>query len=246
MTTFERASQTPASKAAYTLAESQGPVNTLDMADTLEQAFFKHADLSNPNQGALRYISNVQRKMAGGKLAYGDVMEEVQALKARADSAFNSTAPEGKILGNTLMQAREMLINELDKTSPLYRNANRLMRQESATRDIMNAIRSGAQGVNMEKLLENNPDIVQAFGPEAVKDIMAITNKLNSVASTTPAGGFRQFVAAAATPLTNMMASPVGRSILRWTVTQPNERIPQALTAAIQTYKAVGGNQQTE
>jgi hypothetical protein len=246
VTSLERVLQTPASKAAYALAESQGPVKTLDMADTIEQAFLKHADLSNPNQGALRYLSNLEKKLRGGQLAYGDAMEEIQGLKARADSAFASRTPEAKTLGTTLMQAREMLLQEMDKVSPLYRSANRLMRQESATKDIMNAIRTGAQGVNLEKLLENSPDIAASFGPQATTDIMAITNKLNSVASTTPAGGFRQLISAMATPLTNMMASPVGRSVLRWTVTQPSDRIPRLLAMAVQTYKATGGTQESQ
>lgn len=247
MQALGRIFNTPASKAAYNLAQAKGAVPTADLADTLEQTFFKHADLANPNNGALRYISNVEQKFrANPQLAYGDVMDEIQALKARADSAFNSTAPEGKILGQTLMQAREHLINELDNTSPIYREANRLYRQEQAVTDIMNATRSGAPGFNLNKLLENNPDIAKSFSRPVIKEISDIADKLNSVASATPAGGFRQFIAAAATPLTNMMASPMGRAILRSTLTQPSDKLPRALTAAVQTYKALTPRQQGE
>ena len=238
---LERVFQTPASKAAYTLAESQGAVPTADLADTIQQAFFKHADLSNPNNGALGYLSNLEAKFRGTKqLAYGDVMEEIQALKARADSAFNSTSPTGKLLGQTLSQAREYLIQELDKISPLYRQANRLYRQESAVTDVMNAVRQGTPGANLEKLIENNPDVAHAFSKNTIKNISQLAGQLSDVASTTPAGGFRQAAQAISKPVMDMLfGGEWGRALLRQALRAPGDQLPRALAGAVQTYRAI-------
>ena len=122
---------TPASKTAYQLAESKGPMATADLADTMQQAFFKHDELALKSQKALNAISKIEKRFtANPQMGYGQVMEEVQSLKALADGALNSTSPESKILAKTLLDAREHLITEMDKTSPVYKHANMLYRQE--------------------------------------------------------------------------------------------------------------------
>jgi len=238
---LERVFQTPASKAAYTLAESQGPVPTTDLADTIQQAFFSHADLANPNKGALKYLSNLEAKFRGQQqLPYGDVMKEIQALKAKADSAFESTSPEGKLLGQTLRDAREYLIDELDRVSPLYRQANRLYRQESAVTDVMNAVRQGTPGANLEKLIENHPDVAKAFSQKTIKDISQIAGQLSDVASSTPAGGFRQAAQAVSKPVMDMLfGGDWGRALLRQSLRAPKDQLPRALAGAVQTYRAI-------
>ena len=263
---IERVFQTPASKAAYMLAETQGPVQTKNLADILDQTFFKHADLANPDQGALKYLSNLYEKFATRpKLSYGDVMEEIKMLKREADSALAGERPNSA-LGTTLMQAREYLISELDRISPLYRQANRLYRQEQAVTDIMNVARMGTPGNQLEKLIENHPDIAKSFSKGVIKEISYIAHQLSDVASATPAGGFRQTVQALAKPIADMtMGGPTGRAILRQVLSPATsakrlpktagelalaayDDLPKSLTAAIQTYKALypNGENRTE
>jgi hypothetical protein len=245
-TTLERVFSTPASKAAYKLAESQGPAPTATMRDIVEQAFMTHGNMSNPSPGALNYLSKLEKKFADYKqLPYGDVMKEIQALKSKADAAFSGARPDN-LLGQTLREARELLIEQLDNISPIYRQANRLYRQEQATIDIVNAVRAGTPGVNLEKLIENSPDVAKAFSKPVIKEITHIAKELNDVASATPAGGFRQTLASLAKPVTDMLTTDIGRALLRASLRSPGEKTPRAITAAVQTYKGLTPRQQSE
>ena len=243
-TTLERAFQTPASKAAYEVADAVGPVNPKGAADVIAKAFQEHQALSNPDQKALRYLNNLGSKFGKSKsLQYSDMIDEVQMLKAQADSALNAANPRN-VLGQTLMDAREKILDVMDKMSPAYRKANMLYRRESATTDILNAVRTGTPGVALEKLIENNKSIAKTFGESAMKDISKIADALNDVASTTPAGGFRQMLSAITEPLGQMIGSNVGRRILRTTLSSTKASTPAGLNSAVQlwnAYRSQGG-----
>jgi hypothetical protein len=246
-TVLERAFTTPASKAAYTMAEKSGQVkNTDDLADVVQGAFFRHGDLANPSQKALDHLSNVEKKFRGATrgMPYSEVMREVQALKHKADDALRGATPDGD-LANTLLEAREYLIESLDKVSPMYRQANRLYRQEQATIDVMNAVRAGTPGTSLDKFIENNRDVIKAFSPAAVKEISAIANRLNTVASSVPAGGYRQTFSALMEMIGahGLIASETGRAIIRKALSNTPDKIPAALSASIQLWRA--GNSAT-
>jgi hypothetical protein len=241
-TVLERAFTTPASKAAYNLADQSGPVRNMpDLASTVQEAFFQHGSLANPSKAALEHLSKLEKKFSGATrgMPYSEVMREIQALKHKADDALRGATPDGD-LAKTLLDARELLIEELDKVSNLYRQANRLYRQEQAVIDVMNEVRKGTPGTALERFIENNRDVAQAFKPEVIKEISDIAHKLNDVASATPASGFRQWFSAGTKMLqiNRMMASPVGRGILRESLNTTNDKIPAALGAAMQLWKA--------
>jgi hypothetical protein len=122
----------------------------------------------------------------------------------------------------------------------MYRQANRLYRQEQATIDVMNAVRAGTPGTSLDKFIENNKDVIKAFSPAAVKEISAIANRLNTVASSVPAGGFRQAFSAVVemTGLHGMIASETGRAVLRKALSNTPDKIPSALSAAVQLWRA--------
>jgi hypothetical protein len=241
-TVLERAFSTPASKAAYRMAEGSGAVPRMDhLANVVQDAFFHHGNLANPSAKALDHLSNLEKKFRGatGGMPYSEVMREVQALKHKADDALRGATPDGD-LAKTLLDAREYIINHLDQISPMYRQANRLYRQEQAITDVMNAVRAGTPGTSLDKFIENNRDVVKAFSPAMVKEISAIANRLNTVASSVPAGGFRQAMSAVIemTGLHGMIGSETGRAIIRKALSNTPDKIPAALSTAVQVWRA--------
>jgi predicted RNA-binding Zn ribbon-like protein len=230
------------------MAEKSGLVpGTDNLANVVSQAFWHHGGLANPSEKALQHLSNLEKKLAsapGKKMPYSEVMREVQALKHKADDALRGATPDGD-LAETLLDTREVIINHLDQISPMYRQANRLYRQEQATIDVMNAVRAGTPGTSLDKFIENNRDVIKAFSPAAVKEISAIANRLNTVASSVPAGGYRQTFSALMEMIGahGLIASETGRAVIRKALSNTPDKIPSALSASIQLWRA--GNSAT-
>ena len=159
----------------------------------------------------------IQSKITGTNTAdYGNVVEEMQILKARANAAFRKA---DNATGIAFNEARAKILDKLDQISPAVKKANALYRKEQSTQDIINVVRGGNPGANIRKLFENDALVAGTFTPGEVKDIYKITDLISDVASSAPAGLGRQALSAITEPIGQALASDVGRYLLRKTLT---------------------------
>ncbi len=239
-TAIERVFEAPKSKALYTLAENSGPVPTPAIAKELQGVFFREAGMSNPNNTALQYISNLERKFGSNpQLSYGQVIEEAQALKKLADKHLYGASGDPS-LGQSLMKAREIVLDQLDRINPALRMANRAYRQEQATIDIAQALRNSSPGMALDKLIEKSPDVAKAFSQQQIKEVAHIAKELNSVASGKPVGEFKQVIAPFAEGLAKILGAntSLGRAAIGQALKETGNRLPDALNKVILAWKA--------
>lgn len=235
----ERIFATPESQGLFEVARKTGEIGVEPLSRTVRDVLrgFKSKIAKAPAR-VTKFLGDISENLKGRTtIDYSDAIDLAQDIRLEGQAALSGARANPRV-AKGLLEARDKLITELDKINPAIRQANAAYRKESATLDIMNSVRSGAPGTNLEKLLENDPSIAKAFGKQAVKDILDIANALNDVAGATPMGGFRQILSAVTEPLGQMLSSDGGRAILRQTLLPTGNRTPRGLVFAVQLWRS--------
>ena len=159
-------------------------------------------------------FKEVQTSAATEAMDYDHLIRELQILNLNAGDAFrggNST------LGQALKDVRNNVMGALnDSGSPAIRVANTAYYKEASAREILNqALRPGDVRAKIAVMLEREPAIGKAFGPDAIKDVMNTAELMSTVASSQPVGGWRQMLSALMEPVEQMFMSDKGREALR-------------------------------
>lgn len=243
--TIERVFAEPASKAKYLLAENSGPVATDPLRQIVENAFNSEAfGMASPSKKALSVLSDLEQFFSQGtKMAYGKIMDNVQRLKAEADAALTGVR-SNPALAKVLNNAREEILDELDKVNPAYRQANKLYRQEQATIDFAKALRTATPGAAIENMIEADVGIAKVFSKKQISEVLQIAKQLNTVASGRPVGEIKQIIAPIAEGIAKMLGAntSAGRvilgNVLKETTGQMGKINPERLTMAVQAWRA--------
>ncbi len=210
---IERIFATPASRAAFTEAQQAGPVVTDEINNAITGAVNKLSGRANPPKAAVAYLTNLGKKYPVGATAdYGDVVDELQTLKATADKAFS----RGDVVtGRALNDTRANILDALDQVSPKVRHANALYKTEQAQQAIVTEARKGNPGVRMRELLENDKLVSSSLNRQQVKDILSIADAASDVGSAAPAGIGSRLLSAVSEPFAQLLSTDGGRAIIR-------------------------------
>ena len=167
-------------KALYNAAEAQGPVATNGLRDLVTQALDKEKAAANPNSVTVKQLTGLQKKFTdNAQLAYSDVLDEMQRLKKTAQGLYQRL-PQA---ATTLRDTSNGMLDILDQTSPLARQAGSLYRKDLAAKDIIETLRGANPGQKIRTLFEQDPSLPTQFGintPQKIEEFAKVADKIGT------------------------------------------------------------------
>ncbi len=137
------------------------------------EAFAKESGMATPNPAATKVLGNLYNKFANQtKAGYADVLDEAQRLRLTAQG-IEEKFPQ---VAKTLQDARAGMLDTLDSTSTLAKQAGALYRKDVLAKDILEKLRGANPGPKIRNLLEQEPSVAATFGLRSPAEIEKFAN----------------------------------------------------------------------
>jgi len=243
--TVERAFTVPGSRAAYELAERQGPVPLMKINKAITETWDSLTNLSNAPSRAVKYMENLSNKYAGQPQAtYADLTNEMQMLRQQALKAF---AQKDRPTGMALMEARNKILDTMDEISPAIKEANRLYRREQSTEAIAKVLSNPRPDVKLGELFIDDPLVRGSFSKGEADFLEKIAKQIATMGTqASPYSGVgARFLNLIATPVAAAAHSKTGMYLLRQTFKE-GKITPQGLATVAQFMRAYLASGATE
>jgi hypothetical protein len=234
-TSSARAYATPKSAAAFKEVAQAGPVPTRGINKAITDSFDDITKMSNPSDKAAEYLTNLSGKYSGkASASYDDLAKEMQALRAKAQDAFNAG---DNLTGKALNDARAKILTEMDNISPAIKKANALYRKEEATQAIVKAVRTGNSGDKIRNLFESNKLIKDTFSKAEFEDMAKIADEISNTATSSVGWTNRAWNAISA-PIAAAVTTKTGRYLLRQAMMPTGKLTPSGAAMVAQFMRA--------
>lgn len=153
---------TPEIRAAYDLANQSGNVSSQPILKSLDQAYQK---IATYDPKTAQYLKDriMTPYVSGNDALYEQVINDSQEINRLA------TASKDPIVATALRNARNGMIDAMDTVSPAARQANQLVRHNTAIQDITGIMRNRGPkaGLAMRQMLEQE---------EGTRNVLGLTN----------------------------------------------------------------------
>jgi hypothetical protein len=190
-------------KTLYKVAETQAPVPTQDLANHVFDALQHEDAAANPNSITVKTLGGLYNKFSNSpNLAYSDVLDEAQRLRKTAQG-LQVRQPQAAA---TLNDVRQGMLDLLDQTSPVARQAGQLYRKDLLAKDVLEALRTPSPGDKIRTMLEQDPKIATTFGLDTPDKIEAFAKQADKIGA----------VKTRAQLLTRYGAGAIGAGLVGW------------------------------
>lgn len=233
----------PTSKRLFKEMEQAENVPIRPIYDLVEGVFQKEVNSNLPEFSTI----NILNTLKGSLKASLDNPNLTQSYEALADTTQRLGGKARALIerrpntARNLYELRASILDKMDEISPTIKKANAEYRKELATDDLLLSLRNSDPGAQFKRLLEMDRSLAKAFDPKDLRELQNIAEEMSTIASTVPAGGFRQVMSVITEAPRKMFTNPKGRALLRNSM-QPVSTTgmvnPKRIYAAVQLWNA--------